>query len=145
MAHHGTPARGAQCVERVRQRIADFAGGDELAQQRVHQARHDEPVAQGVVVVPLVGGAEQLARPEEQRWRVLAACGDDVVGGVLEPGPQPAGQAGVEARARRGVPDAAAPGPRLRCPCPPVPHPEAPTGAGDGVRRGPSGQCAHGV
>ena len=46
---------------------------------------------------------QQLARPEEQARGVFAPGGDRLVGGVLEPGPQPAGQAGIEERARRGV------------------------------------------
>ncbi len=47
--------------------------------------------------------AEQLARSEEERRRVLAAGGDDVVGRILEPGPQAAGQAGVETGAGGGI------------------------------------------
>ena len=38
-----------------------------------------------------------------ERWRLLATGGDDLVGGVLQPGAQAAGQARFEAGSRRGV------------------------------------------
>ena len=88
-------------IERVPQRVVDLTGLDELAQQRVDQSREEQLIGHVLVAVPLVRRSEELAHPEEEGRRVVAAPGDDVVGGVLEPGPQPAGQARVEPRARR--------------------------------------------
>ncbi len=80
-----------------------------VAQQRVHQPRQEEPVGRCAVApcAPpspcLVVRAEQLARAEEEGRRVLAPCADDVVGGILEPGPQPAGQPRSKRGRARGV------------------------------------------
>ena len=52
--------------------------------------------------VDVIGRAEQLVRSEEERRRVLASCGDHVVGGILQPGPQAAGEPGIEAGASGG-------------------------------------------
>ena len=98
-----------------------------------------------VVVVPLVVRAEQLARSEEERRRVLAAGGDDVVGGVLEPGPQPAGQAGVEARPGGGVAAQQRQDLASRATIRRRVTLAVRAGAAGVGRRGPSGQCAHGV
>ena len=96
----GYPGR-AEGVERIAQGVVDLAGVDELAQQRVHQmGRVEAIVGAGVVARQLVVRAEQLAWAEEERWSVLSTGGDNVVGRILEPGPQPAGQPRVEAGAR---------------------------------------------
>ena len=90
-------------------------------------------------------GAEQLARAEEQGRRLLAAGGDDVVGGIFEPGPQAAGQTGIEAGTGGGI--AAEEGQDLG-PRASLRRRVAPPGLGaaaDVVRRGPSVQCARGV
>jgi hypothetical protein len=104
---------GAQCIERVGQRFLYLAGVHQLAQQGVHQPGEGEPVggaAKTIVIPPavaittvLIVRAQQVARPEEQGRCVLAPRRDDVVGGILQPGPQPAGQSGIEARAGRCV------------------------------------------
>ena len=106
----GLVAGGAQCIERVAQGVLDLTGVHQLAQQRVHQPGQHEPVAatataplRTILAAGLVVRSEQLARSEEERRRVLAARHDDVVGGILEPGAQPAGQPGIEARASGGV------------------------------------------
>ena len=91
--------------ERVGQGVVDVAGVDELAQQRVHQSRGVGPVGRlASVVLLLIVGSEQLARPEEERRCVLAAGGHGVVGRILEPGPQPAGQSRVETGTGGGIP-----------------------------------------
>ncbi len=140
----------AQCIERVGQRFLDLAGVHQLAQQGVHQPGEDEPVGQAgsmaippaiAVTVELVVRAQQLARPEEEGRCVLAPRRDDVVGGVLQPGPQTRRpgrdrNGGGPPRRRAG-----GPGPRPRC------HDPARhlSGAGAGVRREPSLQCVYGV
>ena len=108
LAHLGVFPGGAQCIERVAQGVLDLAGVHQLAQQRVDQPGQHEPVAATVTSVHiaaagLVVRAEQLARSEDERRRVLAARHDDVVGGILEPGAQAAGQPRIEAWAGSGV------------------------------------------
>ena len=76
---------------------------------------------------------------------MVAAGGDDAVGGVLEPGPQAAGQAGVEARPGRAV----APQQREHLPpCAGALPVAAAGGAGRSSGRGATrtmAQCAHRV
>ena len=109
---------GTQRVECVGQRGIDVSRVDELAEQSVDESRErltvtDAAVAREAIVVTdavvasleasLVGRAEQQARAKEERRRVFTPRCHQVVGGILEPGPQPAGQAGVEAGSGRCV------------------------------------------
>ncbi len=120
----GPVSTGPQRIERVGQGVADLAGVHQLAQQHVDQAGEGEPVRQAAgapIAVPMVAGApvgapvavpvaaelvvgsQQLPRSEEEGRCVLAPRRDDVVCGVLQPGPQPARQAGIEAGPSRRV------------------------------------------
>ena len=103
MAHRCVGSGGPQAVDRVGQRVVDLPRVDELTEQRVHEAGQHEVIGHGVVVTTFLGEPEQLTWPEEEGRRVLTPRRDDVVGGILEPGPQSAGQAGVEARSCGGV------------------------------------------